>query len=48
MNNSRMELHVTAYLEMLDIPYTGAGPKTIGITYGIRFSTFFSAFSSGL
>jgi D-alanine-D-alanine ligase len=33
MNNSRMELHVTALLEMFDIPYTGTGPKTIGITY---------------
>lgn len=33
MNNSRMELHVTAFLEMLEIPYTGAGPKTIGVTY---------------
>jgi D-alanine-D-alanine ligase len=34
MNNSRMELHVTAFLEMVGIPYSGAGPKTIGITYG--------------
>jgi D-alanine-D-alanine ligase len=33
MNNSRMELHVTALLEMIDLPYTGVGPKTIGITY---------------
>ena len=33
MNNSRMELHVTAFLEMLDLSYTGAGPKCIGTTY---------------
>ncbi|KAI3643921.1 hypothetical protein MP228_010085 [Amoeboaphelidium protococcarum] len=33
MNNSRMELHITALLEMLEIPYTGASPKCIGITY---------------
>jgi D-alanine-D-alanine ligase len=28
-----MELHVVAFLEMVDIPYSGAGSKTIGITY---------------
>jgi D-alanine-D-alanine ligase len=33
MNNSRMELHVVAFLEMLNIPYTGASPKCIGVTY---------------
>ena len=33
MNNSRMEMHVVAYLDMLDIHYTGAGPKTIAVTY---------------
>jgi D-alanine-D-alanine ligase len=33
MNNARMELHVTAFLEMVGIPYTGTGPVALGITY---------------
>lgn len=28
-----MELHITAFLEMIGIPYTGTGPVTLGITY---------------
>jgi D-alanine-D-alanine ligase len=37
MNNSRMELHITALLEMLDIPFSGIGSKTMGISYGALF-----------
>ena len=33
MNNSRMELHVVALLEVLEIPFTGIGPKLMGMTY---------------
>ena len=32
-NDALKELHVPAYLEMLNIPYTGAGPVTLGICY---------------
>jgi len=32
-NHPRMELHTTAFLEMLNLPYTGSGPKCIGMTY---------------
>lgn len=32
-NHPRMELHVVALLDMLQIPYTGSGPKCIGVTY---------------
>jgi D-alanine-D-alanine ligase len=32
MNNAKMELHVTALLEMVGIPYTGTGPISIGMT----------------
>jgi D-alanine-D-alanine ligase len=32
-NDVRRELHVTAYLELLDIPYSGAGPVAIGLCY---------------
>lgn len=32
-NNARMELHVPAMLEMLDIPYTGAGPASLAACY---------------
>eukprot|EP01116_Phalansterium_solitarium_P006869 TRINITY_DN19277_c0_g1_i1.p1 TRINITY_DN19277_c0_g1~~TRINITY_DN19277_c0_g1_i1.p1 ORF type:complete len:476 (+),score=172.09 TRINITY_DN19277_c0_g1_i1:1530-2957(+) len=33
MNHPKMELHLTAFLEMIGIPYTGTGPVTIGMTY---------------
>lgn len=33
MNNSRMELHVVALLDILGIPYTGTGVKLMGMTY---------------
>lgn len=32
-NNAFHELHVPALLEMLDIPYTGAGPACLGLCY---------------
>lgn len=32
-NDPNMELHVPAYLEMLDIPYTGSGPACLGLCY---------------
>ncbi len=32
-NDPFKELHVPAYLEMLDLPYTGSGPSTIAICY---------------
>ncbi len=32
-NNPFMELHIPTILEMLDIPYTGAGPSCLGICY---------------
>jgi D-alanine-D-alanine ligase len=32
-NNPRHELHVPAILEMIGIPYTGAGPQCLGICY---------------
>ena len=32
-NDALMELHVPAYLEMLGIPYTGAGPACLGLCY---------------
>lgn len=33
MNDPFMELHVPALLEMLGIPYTGAGPACLGLCY---------------
>lgn len=33
MNDPFKELHVTAFLEMLDIPYTGANPSCLGLCY---------------
>ena len=32
-NDAFKELHVAAYLEMLDIPYSGAGPSCLGLSY---------------
>ncbi len=32
-NDAFMELHVPAYLEMLGVPYTGAGPACLGLCY---------------
>jgi len=32
-NDAFMELHVPAVLEMLDIPYSGAGPSCLGLCY---------------
>lgn len=32
-NDAFMELHVPAVLEMLDIPYSGAGPTCLGLCY---------------
>ena len=32
-NNARYELHVPALLEVLGIPYSGAGPQCLGICY---------------
>ncbi|MBM3558640.1 MAG: methyltransferase domain-containing protein [Alphaproteobacteria bacterium] len=32
-NYAQMELHVAAYLEMLGVPYSGAGPATLGLCY---------------
>jgi D-alanine-D-alanine ligase len=32
-NDAFMELHVPAFLEMLDIPYSGAGPSCLGLCY---------------
>jgi D-alanine-D-alanine ligase len=32
-NDATMELHVAAYLEMLGIPYSGAGPAALGLCY---------------
>ncbi len=33
MNDAFMELHVPAVLEMLGVPYTGAGPACLGLCY---------------
>lgn len=33
MNHPRMELHVTALLEIIGLPYTGTGPVAMGMTY---------------
>ncbi len=32
-NDAFMELHVPSYLEMLGVPYTGAGPSCLGVCY---------------
>ena len=32
-NQARLELHVAACLEMLDIPYSGSGPVALGLCY---------------
>ena len=32
-NRARLELHVAAYLESLDIPYSGSGPVALGLCY---------------
>lgn len=32
-NDAFLELHVPAYLEMLKVPYTGAGPTCLGLCY---------------
>ncbi len=32
-NDARQELHVPAFLEMLDIPYTGGGPQCLAFCY---------------
>lgn len=32
-NDAFMELHVPAYLEMLGVPYTGAGPACLGLCF---------------
>lgn len=32
-NDAYKELHVPAYLEMLDVPYTGSGPNALGLCY---------------
>jgi len=32
-NNALRELHVPAYLEMLNIPYSGSGPTCLGVCY---------------
>lgn len=32
-NDARKELHVPALLELLDVPYTGAGPASLGLCY---------------
>ena len=32
-NDALKELHIPAYLEMLNIPFTGAGPVTLGVCY---------------
>lgn len=36
-NDARKELHVTALLELLRIPYSGAGPVSLGICYNKSF-----------
>ena len=36
-----MELHIVAFLDMLEIPYSGIGPKTMGMTYGEDFFLVF-------
>ena len=36
-NDAFMELHVPALLEMLGIPYTGAGPASLGLCYNKAF-----------
>ncbi len=33
MNDAFLELHVPAYLEMLGVPYSGAGPTCLGLCY---------------
>ncbi|MCL4210762.1 MAG: methyltransferase domain-containing protein [Phycisphaeraceae bacterium] len=32
-NNPSLELHITAWLEMFNIPYSGAGPMCLGLCY---------------
>ena len=32
-NDALKELHVPAYMELLDVPYTGAGPSCLGVCY---------------
>src|SRR3546814_6044000 len=32
-NDAFQELHVPAYLEVLGVPYTGAGPACLGLCY---------------
>lgn len=32
-NDATKELHIAAYLELLGIPYTGAGPNSLGMCY---------------
>jgi D-alanine-D-alanine ligase len=32
-NEARHELHIAAFLEMLDIPYSGSGPVALGLCY---------------
>lgn len=32
-NDALKELHVPAYLEMLEVPYTGSGPNALGVCY---------------
>lgn len=36
-NNALHELHVPAFLEALDVPYTGAGPVALGLCYNKSF-----------
>lgn len=38
-NDAFKELHVPAFLEMLGIPYTGAGPRCLGICYNKALTT---------
>jgi len=33
MNDPKKELHITSFLEMLEIPYTGAGPRCLAYCY---------------
>jgi len=36
-NDAFKELHIPAILDMLDIPYTGAGPQCLGLCYNKNF-----------
>ena len=36
-NDAFQELHVPAFLEMLGVPYSGAGPSTLGLCYNKSF-----------